>query len=71
MYMDGTIRFEKQLTSKKIGMLMGSPQKLKLLLDETVSEKVFHDVKTDLEVFFGSGKYVTYEEGIRVIEGRC
>ena len=72
MYMDGTIRFEKQLTSKKIGMLMGSPQKLKLLLDETVSEKVFRDVKTDLEVFFGSGKYVTYEEGIRVIEeSRC
>lgn len=72
---DGVIRFEKQMESKKISKVVGSPQKLGLLLDETVSNRIFSDVQSDLELFFGSGKYVAYGKGIEIINrsryGEC
>lgn len=64
---DGVIRFEKQMEGKKISKVAGSPQKLGLLLDENVSSRLFSDVQADLEVFFGSGKYVSYREGMKII----
>lgn len=66
---DGVIRFEKQMFSKKIASVLGSPQKLGLLLDEAVSQRIFSDVQADLKVFFGAGRYVAYSKGMEVIEG--
>lgn len=66
---DGVIRFEKQMEGKKISKVAGSPQKLGLLLDESISSRIFSDVQADLEVFFGSGKYVSYREGMKIIDG--
>lgn len=66
---EGVIRFEKQMEGKKIGKVAGSPQNLGLLLDEAVSSRIFADVQSDLELFFGFGKYVAYSKGIEVIRG--
>lgn len=64
---DGVIRFEKQMEGKKISKVAGLPQKLGLLLDENVSSRIFADVQSDLELFFGSGKYVSYNRGMEII----
>lgn len=66
---DGVIRFEKQMSSKKIASVLGSPQRLGLLLDEAVSQRIFADVQADLKVFFGAGRYVACDKGMKIIEG--
>lgn len=66
---DGVIRFEKQMEGKKISRVTGLPQKLGLLLDENISSRIFADVQADLELFFGSGKYVSYAKGMEIING--
>ena len=65
---DGVIRFEKQMSSRKIASVLGSPQKLGLLLDEAVSQRIFSDVQADLKAFFGAGRYVAYDMGMELIE---
>ena len=65
---DGVIRFEKQMSSRKIASVLGSPQRLGLLLDEAVSQRIFADVQADLKVFFGAGRYVAYHKGMKTIE---
>lgn len=62
------LRIEKQIFGKGIANGIGSPQKLALLLDETVIQKVFDNIVRDIKTFFGTGDFVPYEDAVQTIE---
>lgn len=62
------LRIEKQIFGKGIANGVGSPQKLALLLDETVIQKVFDTIVRDIKTFFGTGDFVPYEDAVQKIE---
>lgn len=58
------LRIEKQIFGKGIANGIGSPQKLALLLDESVIEKVFDTIIKDIKTFFGTGDFVPYVDAV-------
>lgn len=65
---DGLIRFEKQLTSKGVASNIGSPQKLALLRDEAITRKLMSSMVKELQLFFGTGNYVSYDKAMDLID---
>lgn len=63
-----TLRIEKQIFGKGIANGIGSPQKLALLLDETVIQNVFDTIVRDIKTFFGTGDFVPYKDAVQKIE---
>lgn len=56
------IRIEKQIDD--VSKVFGCSNKLGTLLDEDVTEKVMNSIIKEMKLFFGTGDYLTYEEGI-------
>lgn len=56
------IRIEKQI--EDVSKVFGCSNKLGTLLDEDVTEKVMNSIIAEIKLFFGTGDYLTYEEGI-------
>lgn len=58
----GVIRIEKQIDD--VSKVFGSSNKLATLLNEDVTEKVMDSIIKEMKLFFGTGDYMTYEQGI-------
>lgn len=56
------IRIEKQIDD--VSKVFNCSNKLGTLLDEDATEKVMNGIIKEMKLFFGTGDYVTYEEGI-------
>lgn len=56
------IRIEKQIDD--VSKVFGCSNKLGTLLDEDVTEKVMNSIIKEMKLFFGTGDYLTYEEGV-------
>ena len=56
------IRNEKQIDD--VSKVFGCSNKLGTLLDEDVTEKVMNSIIKEMKLFFGTGDYLTYEEGL-------
>lgn len=56
------IRIEKQIVD--VSRVFGCSNKLGTLLNEEVTEKVMNNIIKEMKLFFGTGDYLTYEEGI-------
>lgn len=56
------IRIEKQIDD--VSKVFGSSNKLATLLNEDVTEKVMHSIIREMKLFFGTGDYLTYEQGV-------
>lgn len=56
------IRIEKQIDD--VSKVFGCSNKLASLLDEDVTEKVMNNIIKEIKLFFGTGDYLTYEEGV-------
>lgn len=64
------IRIEKQIDD--VSKVFGCSNKLGTLLDEGVTEKVMNSIIAEIKLFFGTGDYLTYEEGIaRIYASKC
>ncbi len=59
---NGVIRIEKQIFGKGISNGIGSPQRLSLLLDESIIDRVCETIMSDIKLFFGSGTFVSITE---------
>ena len=59
------IRIEKQI--ENVAKVFGCSNKLSSLLNEDVTEKVMNSIIKEMKLFFGTGDYLTYEEGIERI----
>lgn len=59
------IRIEKQID--EVSKVFGCSNKLGSLLDEDVTEKVMNSIIKEIKLFFGTGDYLTYDEGIKRI----
>ncbi len=57
---ENTLRVEKQIFGKGIAHYVGSPQKLSLLLDDTVKQKLMQSVVKEIRLFFGEGDFMSY-----------
>lgn len=58
----GIIRIEKQIDD--VSKIFNCSNKLGTLLDEEVTEKVMDSIIREMKLFFGTGDYLTYEQGI-------
>ena len=56
------IRIEKQIDD--VSKVFGCSSKLSTLLNEAVTEKVMDNIIKEMKLFFGTGDYLTYEEGV-------
>lgn len=56
------IRIEKQIDD--VSKVFGCSNKLGTLLDEDVTEKIMNSIIKEMKLFFGTGDYLTYEEGV-------
>lgn len=56
------IRIEKQIDD--VSKVFGCSSKLGTLLNEDVTEKVMNSIIKEMKLFFGTGDYLTYEEGL-------
>lgn len=56
------IRIEKQIDD--VSKVFGCSSKLSTLLNEDVTEKVMDNIIKEMKLFFGTGDYLTYEEGV-------
>ena len=56
------IRIEKQIYD--VGKIFGGSNKLGMLLNEDVTEKVMNSIIKEMKLFFGVGDYLTYEDGL-------
>lgn len=56
------IRIEKQIDD--VSKIFGGSNKLGSLFDEDITEKVMSNIIKEVKLFFGTGDYLTYEEGI-------
>ncbi len=51
------LRVEKQIKGKGIANIIGSPQKLSLILEQSVRDRIKESIIKDIEVFFGKGTH--------------
>lgn len=56
------IRIEKQIDD--VSKVFGCSSKLGTLLNEDVTEKIMNNIIKEMKLFFGSGDYLTYEDGL-------
>lgn len=56
------IRIEKQIDD--VSKVFGCSSKLGTLLNEDVTEKVMDSIIREMKLFFGTGDYLTYEQGV-------
>lgn len=56
------IRIEKQIND--VSKVFGCSNKLASLLDEDATEKVMNNIIKEIKLFFGTGDYLSYEEGV-------
>lgn len=56
------IRIEKQIDD--VSKIFGCSSKLSTLLNEDVTEKVMNSIIKEMKLFFGTGDYLTYEQGV-------
>lgn len=59
------IRIEKQIDD--VSKVFGCSNKLGSLQNEDVTEKVMNNIIKEIKLFFGTGDYLTYDEGIQRI----
>lgn len=65
---EGILRIEKQMFGKGVANGVGSPQKLSLLFDESVVQKIITTITKDIKLFFGTGTYVKLHDAYKKIE---
>lgn len=58
----GVIRIEKQIDD--VSKVFGCSSKLGTLQNEDVTEKVMDSIIREMKLFFGTGDYLTYEQGL-------
>lgn len=63
----GIIRVEMQLNSVGVSKKIGSPQEFGLLANGVITAELMDIVKRDMKTFFGTGKYMTFSDAMRVI----
>lgn len=56
------IRIEKQIDD--VSKVFGCSNRLGTLLDEDATEKVMNSIIREMKLFFGTGDYLTYDEGL-------
>lgn len=59
------IRIEKQIDD--VSKILGGGNRLGLLLDEYVTEKVMNTIVKEVRLLFGTGDYLAYDEAVAII----
>lgn len=62
----GLLRIEKQMRGKSLAAL-GTPQKVSLLFNDTIIEKLFSTLIKELKLFFGTGDFLFFPRAVNVI----